>query len=206
MELEKNFLRQFSFDISPFVSIRTFDSVQPIVVEGEPPAFLYYMSSGRAKLYTTQENGRVSLIDFLGAPCFIGEMELLREDSLTRGVTAILPCRCYAVDMARCRGQLLSDPIFLRGLCLQLSRRLQTNTTFLCKNTAYPLENRLAAFILLTETGGFYRERHTEVSEYLGVSYRHLLYVLAAFVREGILEKTTAGYRIINRSRLQELA
>lgn len=84
MELEKNFLRQFSFDISPFVSIRTFDSGQPIVVEGEPPAFLYYMSGGRAKLYTTQENGRVSLIDFLDAPCFIGEMELLREDSLTQ--------------------------------------------------------------------------------------------------------------------------
>ena len=106
----------------------------------------------------------------------------------------------------RCRSQLLSDPVFLRGLCIQLSRRLQTNTTFLCKNTAYPLENRLAAFILLTETGGIYREKHTEVSEYLGVSYRHLLYVLAGFVRNGILEKTKSGYRIIDRARLQALA
>lgn len=206
MELEKSFLQQFSFNITPFVTIKEFDSGQAIVAENDPPAYLYYMANGRAKLYTTQENGRVSLIDFFDAPCFIGEMELLREDSLTRGVTAILPCCCYAIDAACCKNQLLADPVFLRSLCLQLSRRLQTNTSFLCKNAAYPLENRLASFILLTETGGLYREKHTEASEYLGVSYRHLLYVLASFVRDGILEKTKSGYRIIDRTRLQALA
>lgn len=34
-----------------------------------------------------------------------------------------------------------------------------------------------------------YREKHTEVSEFLGVTYRHLLYVLADFVKRGYLKK-----------------
>ena len=50
-----------------------------------------------------------------------------------------------------------------------------------------------------------YREQHTEAAEYLGVTYRHLLYVLAEFVKEGILEKTKTGYRIIDMEKLGDI-
>ena len=51
-----------------------------------------------------------------------------------------------------------------------------------------------------------YREKHTEVSEYLGVTYRHLLYVLADFVKKGFLKKTPQGYEITDMNALQKLA
>lgn len=74
------------------------------------------------------------------------------------------------------------------------------------QNLAYPFENRLATFIQLSADQGIYKERHTEISEYLGVSYRHLLYVLAQFCDEKILEKKKNGYYIIDEERLQQLA
>lgn len=52
---------------------------------------------------------------------------------------------------------------------------------------------------------GYYREPHTEVADYLGVTYRHLLYVLAGFVKEGKLQKTESGYRIADSDGLREL-
>jgi CRP/FNR family putative post-exponential-phase nitrogen-starvation transcriptional regulator len=58
----------------------------------------------------------------------------------------------------------------------------------------------------MTENKGIYREKHTEASGYLGVTYRHLLYVIAEFVKEGLLEKSLIGYRITNRKKLSELA
>jgi len=74
------------------------------------------------------------------------------------------------------------------------------------QNQAYPLENRLAAFIQLSADQGVYKEKHTEICEYLGVSYRHLLYVLAQFCEERILEKHKTGYQIIDKNRLAQLA
>ena len=74
------------------------------------------------------------------------------------------------------------------------------------QNQAYPLENRLASFILLSSDNDFYKEKHTEVCEYLGVSYRHLLFVLAQFTENGYLTKQNRGYFLSNRAQLQQLA
>ena len=65
---------------------------------------------------------------------------------------------------------------------------------------------RLADFILQTASGGYYRERHTEVAEYLGVTYRHLLYVLADFVKKGLVKKTPQGYHMENVQALRAIA
>lgn len=198
--------RFFTFDIRPYMSIVRFEGGESILREGERPAYLFYMTEGRAKTFLTQQNGRVSLISFPEAPCFIGEMELLGAQKEAKGVTAVTPCTCYAVRTAGCRERLLEDPKFLRELCLSLSRKAVENTRSYSRNQSYPLENRLADFILTTAAGGVYREKHTEASEYLGVTYRHLLYVLADFRKRGLLKKTRQGYEIVDRKGLGALA
>ena len=80
------------------------------------------------------------------------------------------------------------------------------NTYNYSRNQSYPLDVRLAAFILTVSNNGYYREKHTEVAEYLGVTYRHLLYVLADFVKRGIVKKTPQGYHIENTNMLREIA
>lgn len=196
----------FSFDIRPHTSIMQFDSEENLLREGESPCFLYYLIDGRAKLFLSQCSGRVSLINFLNAPCFIGEMELLGAQEAANGVTAITPCTCYAIRVNECKDKLLNDTKFLRYLCLFLSQKAIGNTYNYSKNQSYPLEVRLANFILLTSCNRMYRERHTEVSEFLGVTYRHLLYVLADFVKRGYLRKTKYGYYIQDINGLREIA
>lgn len=196
----------FGFDIRPYTSIVRFDSTEHILCEGEPPGFLYYLIDGRAKLFLSQSNGRISLINFLNAPCFIGEMELFGAQKAANGVTAVTPCICYAIRMAKCRDRILNDTRFLRSLCLLLSQKAIGNTCNYSKNQSYPLKARLADFILLTSCGRLYRERHTEAAEFLGVTYRHLLYVLADFVRCGFLKKTEQGYLILDVDALRRIA
>ena len=81
--------RFFEFDIRPFTTKAVFESGSHILQEGSEPEHLYYLVKGRAKLFLSHENGRVSLISFLDAPCFIGEIELLGAQAAARGVTAI---------------------------------------------------------------------------------------------------------------------
>lgn len=51
-----------------------------------------------------------------------------------------------------------------------------------------------------------YREKHTEAADFLGVTYRHLLYVLADFVKCGYLKKTEQGYLIQDLTALRNIA
>ena len=196
----------FEFDIRPFTTIVTFESGDQILQDGSEPVYLYYMTEGRAKLFLPHEHGRISLINFLDAPCFIGEMELLGAQKYANGVTAMTSCTCYAVRISDCKEKLLNDTRFLRHLCLFLSKKALGNTYNYSTNQSYPLEVRLANFILMTAQNGLYREKHTEAAEFLGVTYRHLLYVLADFVKQGILERTKRGYYIKNEAALRQCA
>lgn len=205
--VEKDLFQEiFDMDIRPYFEVKEFKSDEFIMLEGERSEYLYYLTEGRAKLFLSQENGRISLINFIEAPCFIGEMELLDEKRLPQGVRAISLCRCYRIRMSECREELLQDTKFLQYLCRFLSEKATQNTNNYMRNQAYPLKVRFAEFILKMSVNGYYREPHTEVAEFLGVTYRHLLYVLAQLVEDGLLEKTKRGYRIVDESGLEGIA
>jgi len=204
--LEKYPIQQyFSSNIIPFLSLVEFNDGDFIYKEGSSPSHFFYMIKGNAKLYLTHKNGKVSLINFLEAPCFIGEMELIRAQEYTNGIQALSNCICFCFDTLKCNEQLLNDTVFLRYLCLFLSKKAIQNTTNYTQNQAYPLKSRLASFILLTNNNRLYVEKHSEVCEYLGVSYRHLLYVIADFCKSGIIEKTISGYKIIDIELLNKI-
>lgn len=199
---------QGKFSVEVVLETRLFHVVAGdfIIREGAQPAYLFYLARGRAKLYTTSANGRVSLIDFFGAPCFIGEIELIDKHHHPRGVQAIEECWCLALPIASFRPLLLNDVVFLRNLCMALSQKNYRNIVSLTQNQSFPLVNRLAAFILLTQHCDIYHEKHTQAAEYMGVSYRHLLYVIAQFSQEGLLVKQKSGYALGNKQKLIALA
>ena len=211
-ELRDNFLEgsdykeQFSFDVLKDTELFLAAPGEYIIKEGLRPEYLFYLCFGKAKLYMTLPDGRVTLIDFFTAPCFIGEMELISEDNDVRAVQALESCYCLGLPLRRYRKLLLEDPCFLRNLCRLLGRKNYRNTRMFIRNQSYPLINRLSAFILLTENDGIYKERHTQTSEYLGVSYRHLLYVMAELVEKGYLKKEKRACIISDRKGLERLA
>lgn len=161
-----------------------------ICSEGVDVPYLYYLISGKAKIYMSHKNGRVSLINFIQAPSFIGELGLIGVESVTKTVEVIEDCICLALPLKDCQHLLLQDATFLQKLCKFIGEKTITRTESYAKNNSYPFENRLAAFILLTEQNNSYTEKHTEASEYLNVSYRHLLYVLNQFCQQNYLKKT----------------
>lgn len=177
-----------------------------IVEERKKPNFLFYLVKGRAKLYATQSNGRITLIDFFNAPCFIGEIELVDTNHDSLAVQSIEECWCLALPVKSYRSKLNNDVIFLRTLCIALGLKNSRNIISLTQNQSYPLANRLASFILLTQNKELYNEKHIQVAEYMGVSYRHLLYVIAQFTRDEILVRDKRGYRINNKESLVKLS
>ena len=167
--------------------------------------YLYLMRQGKAKICLTHENGKLSIIEFIGSGEYLGELTFLGIETQPKDVIALTECICLRVPMTYAMKQFSSDADFLFALSQYLGKKLMRRSWFQSKMQSYELKNRLAAHILLLETDGIYREKHTETAEYLGVSYRHLLYAFKEFLDEGSLEKTKRGY-LVNRAKLEPLS
>lgn len=211
-EQKKRYMKQFpidhlfSFDVSNLLEVHQFERGEWINNEGSFPQYLYYLVEGKAKVYFTQGNGKVALINFAQPGAFIGEIELLSNDYYSKGVQTMSTTTCLALPLSKCKELLLTDVVFLRYLCTFLGNKTSHITTKFTQSLAYPLENRLAEFILLSADGDVYKEKHTEVCDYLGVSYRHLLHVLSQFCEMGLLKKEGRSYIIVDPIALKNRA
>ncbi|MGO4886663.1 transcriptional regulator YeiL [Anaerobacillus sp. MEB173] len=205
--LEKNSIAHlFSFLAEEYMEVHEYQRDEWIIQEGMRPDFLFYVMEGKAKIYVTHHNGKVSLINFINANDYIGEMELLNEVYYTKGIQASTKTVCFALPIHRYRTQLLEDAKFLRELTKFLSVKATLMAVKYTQSLAFPLENRLADFILQTADEGVYKEKHVTVCDYLGVSYRHLLHVLTQFCDKGYLQKEGRCYQIKQYHSLYELA
>jgi CRP-like cAMP-binding protein len=173
---------------------------------GEPVEALYCLASGRAKISMAHGDGRQTILQFIGAGDYVGDLWLLGVEDSPKDVEALCTTVAAALPMDRCRQALLTDAVFLRRLCEYLARKVLGRSERLTQNLNYPLKNRLAALILTAAHDGLYREKHAEAAEYLGVTYRHLLYTLAQFREEGLLERSQKGHRILDERALEALA
>lgn len=205
--IEKNPIQSiFSFPINKHIQVHQFERGEFIIQEGSFPKYLYYLVEGKAKIYFTHKNGKVSLINFIQPGTFIGEMELLHATYYSKGIQTATKAICFAIPFHTCKEELLNDATFLKYLCTFLSNKATDMSAKYTQSLAYPLENRLAEFILLSADDYFYKEKHKEVCEYLGVSYRHLLHVFSQFLKAGYIEKKGRGYVIRNEAQLKQLA
>lgn len=195
----------FSFDITPYISLVSFQPDEYILKDDSIVTTLYFLVEGSVKYTLLQPNGKV-LINMIDAPGIIGEMELLNAQEKSDEVRACSNCICFSIALRYCRDMILADPKFLRFLCAYLSRASVSNLVNYAQNQTYPLENRMAKFILQTAIENVYNQKHTQASAYLGVSYRHLLYVLAGFCKNGILKKEGRNYIIADYNALMELS
>ncbi|MFS0673503.1 transcriptional regulator YeiL [Ornithinibacillus sp. 179-J 7C1 HS] len=195
----------FSFSVEEYLEVHEYSRDDWIIQEGMRPNYLFYVVEGKAKIYITHQNGKVSLINFINKNEYIGEMELLHDVYYTKGIQATTRTICFALPIHYYRKQLLEDTKFLRELTKFLSVKATNMAAKYSQSLAFPLENRLADFILQTADNGVYREKHVEVCDYLGVSYRHLLYVLNQFCEKNYLEKVGRNYQVIAHDALFEL-
>ncbi|MFA0815725.1 MAG: transcriptional regulator YeiL [Anaerofustis sp.] len=182
-----------------------FLSGETIISSQHSVDYLYLMRQGKAKICLTHENGKLSIIEFIGSGEYLGELTFLGIETQPKDVIALTECICLRVPMTYAMKQFSSDADFLFALSQYLGKKLMRRSWFQSKMQSYELKNRLAAHILLLETDGIYREKHTETAEYLGVSYRHLLYTFKEFLDDGFLVKAKQGY-LVNREKLEPLS
>ncbi len=183
-----------------------FQTGETLIEQGESSHALILLLEGRVSISAIMPNGKRRILKIESAPALLGELELLEMTPPTMTVRALEGCRTVLLPFSPCRNLLLSDPLFLQHLGILLCHKERQGVQRLFHTFSYPLENRLARFILEMKENNCFLVRKVTAADSLGVSYRHLSDVLGDFVRKGYLRKEGLSYSIVNDKALKSLA
>lgn len=174
----------------------------------EPVPQLLFLLEGRVTVSLTPPHGRTHIITYCQSGSLIcGDVEVaLGNTHATADLRAdggdVL---CAGGSIPRQREALLSDLDFLRCCVRRLSREMLKDSIYSANNLLFPLDQRLAAYIMGAAREGVFQANLTRTAELLGVSYRQLSRIMGRFAEQGLLEKTPAGWRLLDRKRLAAL-
>lgn len=206
----------FSNDMEQYMTLYMFNKNDYICKEEELLENMYFLVEGKAKVSKHLENGKSLLISFYKPYTIIGDVEFIRNNKTDCSVQAIKDTYCIGINFNIARSELIKDCKFLIKICDYLSKKLTSGSNNNSINLLYPLENRLASYIVAfanienDNNDNFkkfvFKENYSEIAELLGTSYRHLNRTLNKFCLEGILEKNNKEYMIQDYKKLQHLA
>lgn len=203
----------FSNDMKPYMELIFFKKNEFICRENEEIDYLFFFVEGKAKAFNTLSNGKSVLLCFYDSLQLLGDVELIHSQKTASNVQVMADSYCVGLPLGKVRNQLFHDAKFLRCICGSLAHklnRLSKNSTI---NLLYPLENRLASYMLAAGERAVQHGNRivfsgnlTETAELLGTSYRHLLRTLNIFCDKEVIKKNNGCFEVVNVDVLRELA
>lgn len=204
----------FTNDLRSHMELILFEKGEHICKENEKLEYLYFFVKGKGKVYVNLKNGKSLLLCFYYPLTLLGDLEIVNNCDTSTNVEVLEDSYCIALKLNDVRDILVTDAKFLRYTCESLAKKLQRSSNNSSINLLYPLENRLASYILATSEEiiidnkkiHIFNEKLTELAELLGTSYRHLLRTLNTLVNKGVIYKSKEYYIITDYILLKKLS
>ncbi|WP_411677232.1 cyclic nucleotide-binding domain-containing protein [Caproicibacter sp.] len=198
--------RSFSKQVSAWMRLCVFRAGEYLYREGDDSGDLLILLAGSCKVFKTLENGKNVLLCRYEKIEVLGEFELFGDPAAKTNVQALTDVYCMAFSVSEHRESLLSDNAFLRFVLREIGAKAGRSNLNLAINLMYPLEQRVAGYILTMQKNGAFSTNYTMLSEYLGCSLRHLLRTFRVLCEKEMLKKTESSYLIQDVVALEALA
>lgn len=175
---------------------------------------LYFVVKGKVKVYTITSEGKKLILRFINPLAIVGDIELIQNSKAHNVVEACSDVIAISISNTVIRNKLLHDPIFMKFLLKNIANTLKISTRFTALNLLYPVEVRVASYLLSISTdsnGDMYKgdldtTSVTSIADFIGVSYRHVIRVLQRFYNDKLIEKSNGVIVIKDFSRMKEVA
>lgn len=204
----------FSEQLLPHLSLFSFDQGELICSQGEPSQHLYVLVKGKIKIYTTSAEGKTLILSFMTPLEVIGDIEYVHGNDFINTVEAVSSVRMIGIHHRWLRKYGSDYSPLLQFLLEMITKKFYIKSNFLSFNLMYPVEVRLASYLLSVsydETDSqFVGQLSTfslkDAANLIGTSYRHLNRVIQKFCAEGILERNKGFIHIKDRNGLIALS
>lgn len=167
---------------------------------------LIFLLDGRARVFLPLFGGRDFLFRIYQRGDIVGDLEFFLEQPAMCSVqsTADAHLATFPVEVIRQHRIDLLDTVLALGR--GVAEKLRQNSISEAVSTGYTAEARLAAYFLRLSDPQMAARDLGELSDWLGISYRHLTRTLARLVADGGLSKHGHRYVVCDRKALRRVA
>ncbi|GAA0717310.1 transcriptional regulator YeiL [Clostridium malenominatum] len=204
----------FATDMTPYMELCIFDRNEYICKSKEDLDYFYFLVHGKTKVYLLLKNGKSLLLRFYKPLSVIGDVEIVKDSHTSSNIQVVEKALCIRISMKNLRRFAINDTCFLRYIINSLGDKLEKNSRANSINLLYPLENRLASYLLAisssdeasSDISGISTYKLTEIADLLGTSYRHLHRTINKLCNEGFIKKDNQSLVILDYDSLEKLA
>jgi len=186
---------------------RPFSRGDRLAGEGDPPAFLGLVLSGRVKIVKAGEGGRDLILHVVGAGKAFGIVPVLDGEPYPASVAAVEDGAWCRVEAARFFEVVGRDPMLAMDVLRNFGRRLRRLAAVTQQASTTPVPVRLAA--RLRELSGGATEvsvTRQELADLAGTTVETAIRVTKAWEREGTLGLRRGRITIRDAARLSAVA
>lgn len=190
---------------------RTFEEGQQVFLEGDPCVGLYIVESGWARAVKRSSSGREQAIRFVGPGDVFNEVGVM-----TGGANLVTVEALESLSVVIIQKDVILDlvdrcPSLAKALIENLAQRVHYAMNMVVGLSLHSVESRLARFILshVNENNHIDRKKWTTqafIAAQIGTVPVVVNRAFCAFVEDDLIELTREHIRILDASRLQEIA
>ncbi|SFS64511.1 Crp/Fnr family transcriptional regulator [Paenibacillus sp. BC26] len=210
----ETYLAQYALDqvfpnaLRQHLVLYRFDADEALCKQGEVPEQIFFLMHGKVKVYTTSTEGNTLLLGFTTPLDVLGEIECLSGKNILNTVTAVTTVD--AIGFHKRWLPLYREEVpFLQFMLKMISEKFYSKSEALSFNLLYPVEIRLASYLLSVTTplnAKVSTANLKDMANLIGTSYRHLNRVILNFCRLQLLERSRGKLVIKDRPGLEAAA
>nr|WP_263323533.1 cyclic nucleotide-binding domain-containing protein [Neobacillus sp. Marseille-Q6967] len=204
----------FNESLLPHLSLYSFEQGELICSQGGASQYLYLLVKGKVKIYTTSEEGKTIILSFKQPLEAIGDIEYVQGIDIINTVEAVTSVCMIGIHHRWLKKYGSDYAPLLKFLLNIITRKFSVKSDSLSFNLMYPVEVRLASYLLSVS---FYEEDSQfegkistsslkDAANLIGTSYRHLNRVILSFCTEGLIERNKGFIFIKDKEGLKALA
>ena len=203
-ELKK--LEILHVDNYQYIEIKKLNKDEYLLHQGEKLNYIYILLRGKVKVNHINANGKSMLCSFNSPYSIIGDLEFITQSPIINNVIAYEDCICATIFLSKYHEILMNDVFFMKAIAKNLASKLSKSTQNQSISLNYPVENRLAAYFVVSHKDYMVQDNFVVVAELIGCSYRQLQRVLQLFLDKKYIKKIKRGtYQIIDLNALNLL-
>lgn len=193
------------------LNILTYQKGEYIISETEPLHDMYFLLSGKIKVYKEYENGKTLLLQFVEGLSSTGDVEYINGlTHATGSVSAVGEVKLFKISYDVLDKRYKTCFEFKEYMIRHLSKRFLSSHSKTGLNLMYSMETRVASYILSmnnkTTKNIVMLKNLQELSDNLGSSYRHLHRTFKELSAKKIISKEKNKITILDINKLEELA
>jgi len=188
--------------------IKTFKRRELIFEEGDYPRYLYFLKSGKVKVFKTNEDGKDYIISVNAQGDFVGYVDLIKDSKYTESAAALEDTEVSLIPKEDFQALLHANRDVASQLIKMLANNVSEKEEQLLHLAYNSVRKRVADAILLLhdkEGKGEISILRDDLARIVGTAKESVIRMLTEFKEDGYIDITDGIITVKNRHKLQHL-